>query len=69
MDRVQFELGTICFIKGNLSETLSSKTRTSFSENLPGMCGKAVRLMHNWQTDQIYLTGIETQHMFINVIF
>ena len=54
-------------IQVNLGETLGCRTRTLFSPNLPVMwC--TVRLVHNWDSDKRYLTGIETQHLFPTVI-
>ena len=30
---------------------------------------KSVRLVHNWDSDHNYLTGIETQHLFPTIIY
>ena len=35
-----------------LAETLTSRTRITFSSNLPVMWCKSLRLMHNWGSDQ-----------------
>ena len=51
---------TIYFITMNLGETLSSKTRTLFSSNFPVTWCKSARIVNSWDSDQNYLTGIET---------
>ena len=64
VDWVLFTLSTTCFIKANLGETLSSRTPTLFFSSLPVMWCQSGRLVHNWDSDQSWLTGIETQHLF-----
>ena len=68
-DWVLFTLSTTCFIKTNLVGTLSSKTCTLFFSSLAVMSCKSVRLLHNWDSDQSCLTGIETQPLFPTVIY
>ena len=58
----------ICFIKAILVETLSNKTRSVFSWNLPVM-RTSLGLVHNWDSDQTFLAGIETQFLFPTVLF
>ena len=62
-------LSTTCFIKANLGGTLSSRTRTLLFSGDGVMWCKSVRLMHNWDSGQSWLTGIETQHLFLWVIY
>ena len=45
-------LNTTFFVNANLSETLSSKTRTFFSSNLPVTRCKSARLVDSWVSDQ-----------------
>ena len=66
-DIVDWELKTssaTCFIKAYLGETLRSRTRTMFSSNLRVRWCKSARLVHSWFSDQNWLIGIETQHLF-----
>ena len=52
VDWVLFILSKTSFIKANLGETLSSRTRTLFSSVLPVMWCKSVHLVHTWDSDQ-----------------
>ena len=67
VDWVMFTLGTTCFIKANLGETLSSKSRRLFSSNLHLTWCKSTRLVHSCASDQNYLIGIETQRLYPTV--
>ena len=69
LDWVLFTSSTTCFIKADLVETLSSRTRILFTSNVPVMWCKSARLVHNWDSDQSWLIGIETQHLFPSVIY
>ena len=62
-------LSTTCFNKANLGDKLSSKIRTRFSSNLTSILCESVRLVHNWESNQSFLTSIETQHLFLMVFF
>ena len=64
-----FTLSTTCFIIANLGETVSSRTLIMFISSLPVMWCKSVRLVHNWNSDQSFLIGIETQHLLPTVIY
>ena len=67
VDWALFTLSTTCLIKANMSETLSSKTRTLFSSNLPVTWCNSVRLVHSWVSDQSCLIGNETQRLYPTV--
>ena len=51
MDWVLLTISTTCFIKANLGETLSSRTRTLFSSNLSVIRWKSARSLHSWVSD------------------
>ena len=56
---VLFTLTTICFTKANLGETLSSRSRTVLSPNVPLTWCKSSYLAHSWTLNQSQLTGID----------
>ena len=64
-----FTLSTICFIRANLGEMLSSRTRTLFFSSLFVKWCKSVRLVNKWDSDQSWLIGIETLHLLFTTIF
>ena len=57
------------FYQANLGETLSSRWGTLFSSILFVVWCKSVRLVHNWDSDQSYIIGIETQHLLLTDIY
>ena len=52
-----------------MGETLSSRTHTLCFSSLPVMGFKSLPLLHNWDSDQGQLIGIEAQHLFPTIIF
>ena len=64
VDWAIFILSKACFIKANLGETWSSRTRTLFSSNLPVTWCKSACLVHSRNSDDSYLIGIGTQRMY-----
>ena len=64
MDLVLLTLSTIVSEETNLVETLSSKTRTMFPQNL-----KPVRLVHNGGPDWINLNNIKRQRLLLTMTY
>ena len=62
-------LSTTFFVKANVDEMLSSKTRTLFRSNVPMTWWKTVRLVHSCFSDQSSLIGIGTQRRFATAIY
>ena len=68
VERVLFTLGTTFFIKAHSGETLSSRTGTLFSSNLPVTRCKTARLEQSWVLDHSLLIGMKTHRLCPTVI-
>ena len=65
---VLFTLSTTYFNQGNLCDTLSSKTRTLITANLPVTWCKSARLIHIWVSDESFWIGTGPQRLCHTVI-